>query len=195
MLKNTMIPQNQVLLRVVNGSEKRRHETATMFRSLRGFAAICIGLILVGCGQRGPAVNFVEGVVTFDGVALSGADIGFSPVVPGEGLSAVGSTREDGTFRLNAVGARPGRGTMAGEYVVTVRKFESKESEASVTFEERDRSSQPPVLSQPDLKNPPFRSVVPKVYGSQETTPLRATVSAGKNSFQFDLTSDATPAK
>lgn len=180
---------------MVDLSGKRRRVRAMMSSSSPGFAAICVGLLLTGCWSRGPVVNFVEGVVTLDGVALKGADVGFSPVAASEGLSAVGGTQDDGRFVLNAVGARPGLGTKAGEYVVTVRKFESKEREAAISFEDRDRSSGPPVLSQPDLKNPPFRSVVPEVYGAQETSPLRATVTPGKNAFRFDLSSDAQASK
>ena len=152
--------------------------------------SIGVGLSLAGCGSRGPVVHFVEGIVTLDGAPLGGADVGFSGATPGGGLSAVGLTREDGTFVLNAVGAQPGRGTTAGDYVVTVRKVESNRTQDDVSVTERDRSEQSPKLMQPDLKNPPFRTVVPEAYGSQQTTPLRATVSAGKNSFRFDLKSD-----
>ena len=151
---------------------------------------MCVGMVVAGCGSRGPVVHFVEGIVTIDGVPLGKADVGFSEETPGDGLSAVGLTREDGTFVLNAVGAWPGRGTKAGHYVVTVRKFEAKESQPPVAFEDRDRNNQPPALLPPGSKSSPFKSVIPEVYGSLETTPLRATVSNGRNSFRFELKSD-----
>lgn len=158
-------------------------------------AAVCLAFLLPGCESRGPVVHLVKGVVTLDGVALAGADVGFSPMVPGEGLSAVGGTQEDGSFTLNAVGASPGRGTATGDYVVTVRKFESEPTEPFISYEERGRDTPPPVLTQSSKADPAVRSLVPEVYGSQQTTPLKVSVSAGKNSFRFELKSDAKPAK
>jgi hypothetical protein len=159
------------------------------------FATICSGFLLAGCSSRGPEVHLVEGVVTLDGVALAGADVGFSPVVRGGGLSAVGGTRDDGSFTLNAMGARPGRGTAVGDYVVTVRKFESSSSPKFISYEDRGRDSPPPILSQPNKADPPAQSLIPTVYGDQQTSPLKASVSPGKNSFQFDLKSDAKGVK
>ena len=155
------------------------------------FAIVCFGLLSAGCGSRGPAVQFVEGVVTLDGAALEGADVGFSPTSPDGGLSAVGGTRADGSFTLNAVGARPGRGTAVGEYVVTVRKFQSTPSEPFVSYSERGHDTPPPSLVQPSKADPPPKSLVPEFYGSLQTSPLKVTVVPGRNSFRFDLHSDA----
>jgi hypothetical protein len=159
-----------------------------MPRTVGVLAVVCFGLLTGGCGSRGPSVQFVEGVVMLDGGALAGADVGFSPASPQGGLSAVGGTRDDGSFTLNAVGAVPGRGTAVGEYVVTVRKFTSKAAEVSVSEQEL-RSLPPPRLLQPGEEDPPV-SLVPEVYGSHQTSPLKATVIQGKNFFRFDLRSD-----
>jgi hypothetical protein len=164
--------------------------SSAVVRVRPAWASLCVVFVLAGCGSRGPEVHLVEGVVTLDGLALAGADVGFSPAAPGKGISAVGGTRDDGSFTLNAVGAHPGRGTAVGEYIVTVRKFDNQSSQSFVSYEERGRDAPPPVLSQPGKADPPVRSLVPEVYGSLQTSPLRATVSHGRNSFRFELKSD-----
>lgn len=176
-------------MRGFGGGQSR--ERLRITRLVNAFAVVGCGLALAGCGSRGPAVHFVEGIVTLDGVPLAGADVGFSPVTAGEGLSAVGGTRGDGSFTLNAVGARPGRGTLVGDYVVTIRKFENKHSQPVFSDEKGGRGTPPPVLLQPGKADPPVPSVVPEVYGSQQTSPLKVAVVAGANSFRFELQSNA----
>lgn len=142
-----------------------------------------VAALVLGCGQSGPAVNLVKGVVTLDGAPVADADVGFSPVTPGQGLSAVGKTAADGSFVLNAQGARPGRGTAVGDYVVTVRKYEIPPPVPQVSSD--DPSYEPP---EPSRKPPAeLRSLVPKIYVDKATSPLKATVAKGENSFQFEL--------
>lgn len=141
---------------------------------------------LTGCGSRGPEVEFVEGVVLLDGEAVDGATIFFIPHAEGgeaaKGLPAAGRTKADGTFRLNATaGARAGAGTAIGTYAVTVVKQEGP------PIPEPDASGFLP----PAPPNMEVRDVVPKVYGSADTSPLRATVVPGKNAFRFELDSSA----
>jgi len=147
--------------------------------------AVCLVATAVGgCGRRGPAVEMVEGVVLLDGEPVEGATICFSPaesVGKGEaGLPAVGRTGAGGTFQLNAVGgARSGAGTKVGEYVVTVMKQESDP------------------LPEPDPNAPPtvveirVRELLPKAYRLPSTSPLKATVKKGKNTYRFELSSSA----
>ena len=146
---------------------------------------------LVGCGPRGPAVEMVEGVVLLDGEPVEGATVFFSPAPedgkPQGGMPAAGRTGAGGTFRLNAVGgAKAGAGTKVGEYVVTVVKQESD------------------ALPAPDPNGPPappgdikLRDMLPAVYKLGTTSPLRATVKQGKNTYRFELDSSAKagPAK
>ena len=135
-----------------------------------------------GCGPRGPAVEMVEGVVLLDGEPVEGATICFSPAESGgkAGLPAAGRTGAGGTFRLNSVGgARSGAGTKVGEYVVTVMKQESDP------------------LPEPDPNAPPtvvvirVRELLPTAYRLPATSPLKATVKKGKNTFRFELSSSA----
>ena len=66
-------------------------------------------LFSFGCGQSGIPVEYVRGVVTLDGTPLEGATVIFSPKAS-EGMVAAGRTESDGSFTLNAQGAKPGAG-------------------------------------------------------------------------------------
>lgn len=145
------------------------------------FACVLVG-VFSGCGPRGPAVEMVEGVVLLDGEPVEGATICFSPTESGGkgGLPAAGRTGTGGTFRLNAVGgARSGAGTKVGEYVVTVMKQESD------PLPEPDPSAPPSVV---EIR---VRELLPKAYRLPATSPLKATVKQGKNTFRFELSSSA----
>lgn len=148
------------------------------------FVAACLLVgTVVGCGHRGPAVEMVEGLVVLDGAPVEGATVLFSPESsgPAGGLPAAGRTGPDGLFRLNAAGgAKFGAGTKIGDYLVTVSK--------------QDHDPVPP----PDPDKPPSGppnvkvwDVLPVIYKHAVTTPLRATVKKGKNSYRFELDSKA----
>lgn len=142
-----------------------------------------VGTAIVGCGRRGPAVEMVEGTVVLDGQPVEGATVLFSSDAGGadRGLPAAGRTGRDGVFHLNAAGgAAFGAGTKMGDYVVTIVK--------------QDHDPVPP----PDPNAPPSGppnvkvwDVLPAVYKHTVTTPLRATVKKGKNTFRFELDSAA----
>ena len=146
--------------------------------------ATCLVVALAcGCGRRGPRVEMVEGVVVLDGKPVEGATVFFSPAVS-EGaavLPAAGRTVADGRFRLNAGGgATPGAGTTVGDYVVTVIKQESDS------------------VAAPDLNAPPIvpkeigvRDLLPTIYKLGVTSPLRASVKPGTNTYRFELDSKA----
>ena len=137
-----------------------------------------------GCGRRGPAVEMVEGVVLLDGDPVEGATICFSPAESGgkgeAGLPAAGRTGAGGTFRLNAIGgARSGAGTKVGEYVVTVMKQES------------DPLPEPDPNAPPTIVEIRVRELLPKAYRLPATSPLKATVKKGMNTYRFELSSSA----
>ena len=147
--------------------------------------AVCLFATAVcGCGRRGPAVEMVEGVVLLDGEPVEGATICFSPAESGgkgeAGLPAAGRTGAGGTFRLNAIGgARSGSGTKVGEYVVTVMKQES------------DPMPEPDPNAPPTVVEIRVRELLPKAYRLPATSPLKATVKKGLNTYRFELSSSA----
>lgn len=166
----------------------RRANTCAVSCSVALVASCIVGGMFLGCGPRGPAVEMVEGVVLLDGQPVEGATVLFSPgSVDGKGeggLPAAGRTAPDGSFRLNAAGgATFGAGTKVGEYVVTVIK--------------QDHDPVPP----PDPNGPPVPppnvkvwDVLPAVYKHAISSPLRATVKRGRNTYRFELDSSATAA-
>jgi hypothetical protein len=131
-------------------------------------------------------VELVEGAVLLDGKPVEGATVFFSPTATTggkvAGLPAAGRTGPDGGFRLNAGGgAKPEAGTAVGEYVVTVIKQESD----SLSAPNLDAPPRPPPA------NIDVRDLLPTVYKLGSTSPLRATVKPGTNSFRFELDSKA----
>jgi hypothetical protein len=144
---------------------------------------------ILGC-SRGPAVHYVEGVVALDGKPVQGAVVTFTP--SRGGLAAAGTTDAAGVYKLNALSARPGAGTLAGDYLVAVRKWEYPEpgpapdpsdQKAYAAWQERNlkAAGREPVY------------VTPKAYGDPSTSGLKATVNKGRNTgaaFSFDLKSD-----
>jgi hypothetical protein len=149
-------------------------------------AALLLALAITGCGgQRGPKVEYVEGLVTLDGKPLDGASVGYSPVTPGKGLPAGGKTDAQGRYRLTAVrGGKPNGGTAVGDYGV------------SITKQERVPDTEPPPPPPPPGSRPPdpirLRWLIPEAYGETATSDLRASVKPGRNTgpeFSFELDS------
>lgn len=144
-------------------------------------------LFSVGCGQSGPAVENVQGVVTLDGTPLEGATVFFSPKGTG-GLVAAGLTQADGSFTLNTQGAKPGAGTAVGDYSVTVSKVEMPDfpnidvDDPRYGTPEHDRLNQEASTAKPKV-------IVPEKYNSAQTSPFTAKVESGSNTFTFDVSS------
>lgn len=150
------------------------------------FGVACFSAL--GCGRKGPDVQFVTGVITLDGAPLEGAMVAFSPR-DGHGLGAVGTTQSDGRFTLNAAASRPGSGTTRGEYAVTIEKSEYAEypdipqDDPRYGTPEHER-----LISIADATPPTF--ITPRRYADVGTSPLTAVVESGTNEFVFELSSD-----
>jgi hypothetical protein len=139
--------------------------TTNMMR--RTFWLIAAALVMAGCGPAGPDVQFVEGVVTLDGKPLDGASVAFVPIDK-SGISAAGKTDADGRFRLNATqGKKYGKGTVVGDYVVTVTKLFWPEKAVEPTH------------------------ITPIRYENAKDSPLRVTIAKGPNTFDFAITSQS----
>ena len=124
------------------------------------------------------ATEYVEGTILLNGTPVEVAQVTFTPKDAQNGMSATGYTDKSGKFKLTASQGDAGKGTLAGEYVVTVNKITWITEKRVVSGEEQ----QVPVTEV---------NHIPKVYMSEETTPLKATVAAGKNTFAFQL--EGTP--
>ena len=148
---------------------------------------LVIALCFLGCGQSGLPVEYVEGVVTLDGAPLEGATVIFSPKAS-EGMVASGRTQTDGSFTLNAQGAKPGAGTTAGDYNVTISKVEVPEFVGISTDDPRYGTPEQERLEQ-EAANAEPTVIVPEKYNKAETSPFTAKVESGSNTFTFDVSS------
>ena len=177
--------------------QKRRHCFPTKTPQAVGWLA-CGALIIVavvGCGkQTGPQVQFVKGIVTLDGQPLEGATVSLTPTAGGTGLPAYGMTKAGGYYVLTSSrGGAVGAGAVAGDYLVTVRKMQvvsDADIGVLITRQEFDRQKRENAGL---LGVQPEAPVVPKAYGTAETSGLRVTVKQGRNTgpeFSFDLRPD-----
>lgn len=151
-----------------------------------------VGLLCLaaGCGQRGPRVEFVEGVVVHEGQPIAGATVGFSPVDGNAGLPANGVTDATGAFRLTAArGGGRSAGTATGEYIVTISKSRVRQPEEPMPADGSPQFERWNAEALRLAALPPIHEL-PMEYAEVATSPLRATVKRGRNtgpSMRFEL--------
>ena len=177
---------------------------------------VAIGLLATGCSRSGkrPIVHPVKGRVMLEGQPLEGVGVSFSPVVKGQGVTAFGKSRPDGSFTITStLGGTLGAGAAAGEYAVMLQKFvdvapDAVPPEFSAAAGDSSRSVQQWFSRQEASRVEDEKTVryvilglLPEAYGNAETSGLRVTVKPGTNSgpaFEFDLQRNfrgATPQK
>lgn len=143
--------------------------------------AMACCMILAGCGSKSPGLAGlapVTGTVTLKGAPLEGATVTFSAA--GAGRAASGMTDATGKFSLTSL--NPGDGAMPGDYSVTVKKTETVgkvySSQESQEYYMKNQKAPPA----PQVKN-----LVNEKFALPSSSPLKATVKAGKNDFTFDV--------
>lgn len=140
-------------------------------RRIRPFLALgCLACILAGC-TGGETITKAGGIVTFKGKPLSTGTVEFYPVEGGRTANAV--INSDGTFTISY--RQPGDGLPPGEYKVAVISVKEKSSKRREKAEENVDGSydESEIYAAPSGKSV---SIVPTVYNSIMTTPLRQTV-------------------
>jgi hypothetical protein len=131
---------------------------------------------LVGCnGSSVIKTDAVEGVITYKGNPVANANISFSPVSE-DGSPAYGRTDPQGKYKLQTLRGAVDQGTTPGKYVVIINKSENVPT---------GKKEIDPDGKEVDVMT--SKSLLPTVYSSATTTPLKATVVSGKNVFNFDL--------
>ncbi|MDR2755760.1 MAG: hypothetical protein LBC20_08655 [Planctomycetaceae bacterium] len=135
--------------------------------------------LLSGCNPATKKVpmNYVEGIITLDEVPVSGAAIRFTSKDSSGGVSAAGFSDNNGKYKLTSMTGDAGKGTLPGEYLVTVTKYEFTDL-AKPKF---DTDSQTESITQ-ESKN-----ILPEIYRFPKTTPLTVTVKQGKNTINIPL--------
>lgn len=124
----------------------------------------CLSVLLLcccGCPASNDGIGTVEGVVTLDGNPVSQVSVMFFPQT---GRASMGTTDDNGHYKL--LYTRSVDGAVIGEHKVTI--------------------SPEPEEDDDDRRN---EELIPSKYVDQKTTDLTATVSSGKNTFNFDLKS------
>lgn len=121
--------------------------------------AVAMMAVTVGC-DTGPAMGTVKGVVTLDGQPAPNLEVSFDPKESGQGTTAIGYTKADGSYELGYVGNK--KGAPVGEYKVSIVPAELDEEDAQ------------PVS-------------IPARYNTD--TELSETVKPGENKIDFELKS------
>jgi len=143
---------------------------------------VCLLALLFGCGQKGPKVHFVTGIVTLDGQPVEGASVNFAPKqatdpsdIKGP-LLAGGTTDANGKYTLSTTrGSAVGGGTTEGEYHVTIVK---------------KKLTNPPTAPGAMVGRPQYEYGVPQVF--ERDSKMTAEVVKGKNTINFALKTDGT---
>jgi len=155
-------------------------------------------LAFIGCNNPDARFTKVEGTITYNGEAVAGASIIFSPT-DSSGESASGKTDKSGKYTLTTAGAEnAGTGVAPGTYNVLVTKVQSTqtsdpdvlaEQRKEITEEELQRRLAAKGLTPSTAVKIEYKHLLPEIYGQPSSTPLKATVSKGRVSKQdFALT-------
>ncbi|MDR1270886.1 MAG: carboxypeptidase-like regulatory domain-containing protein [Planctomycetaceae bacterium] len=142
-------------------------------------------LAFLGCKQSiYVSTEMVEGTVTLDGVPVSDAEVTFYPVQLGIGISAMGRTDTNGVYRLSSMKGEPEKGTVLGDYNITVSKYVTKEIEKPYFDPKQDA-----------VIKFESKEIIPLAYTDVETSPLMTTVTKGKNVIDLKLDSNVISKK
>lgn len=98
------------------------HKRYSGLSLVAGFTA---ALVSNGCSssdaEEGPALVAVSGVVTFDGIPVTNANITFIPLGETKGRPSYASTDMTGVYAITSANQKPG--TATGTYKVVISKF------------------------------------------------------------------------
>jgi hypothetical protein len=126
-------------------------------------AVILTAISLAGC-KPGPAIGEVRGKVTYKGKPVSEGTITF--INPSGGGSGDAQLGPDGSYEIKG-------GLVVGDYIVIVTPL--------IHYVDTDPGKTPP---SPEEKPAPN---IPRKYRAQASSPLKATVKEGPNTFNFDM--------
>ncbi|MDR1963661.1 MAG: carboxypeptidase-like regulatory domain-containing protein [Planctomycetaceae bacterium] len=127
---------------------------------------------IFGCSPK-TETQFVEGTVFLDNIPVSKATVTFIPLIEGSGEVASGFSDENGKFTLSSQYGSGGKGTLVGEYLVTVSQMEIKVI--------------PSKTLNPDDSKTESKELLPPIYQDTKNSPLRIKIQQGKNLIRLDL--------
>jgi hypothetical protein len=145
--------------------------------------AVCLAFLMCfsGCAPVSdadyPDTAAVTGSVTYNGEAVEGAIVSFSPTAE-DGHGSIGTTDAQGNFTIQTKWAA--KGAVPGSYAVSISKTETQATSDADLEEAQIGEDAPPAA---------VTEGVPAKYKSAETSGLTAEVTAdGENNFPFELT-------
>ncbi|MEN1680848.1 MAG: hypothetical protein AAGJ46_14770 [Planctomycetota bacterium] len=158
-------------------------------RTLVGLAVLAAVVPLVGCG--GNKVVPVAAKVTLDGQPLPDAAVSFFRASGEEGRAAFGMTDAEGVAQLTTF--EPFDGAMPGNYTVVVVKA-PKDTNSFETIAASDNPADLMRMSsgagvRRQARRYRVRTVIPTLYASAGTTPLKCSVEYGMDQPVFALSS------
>ena len=138
-------------------------------------ATFILSLALAGCSGSGD-FGYVEGTVTIDGKPVSEATVGF---YPSGSRGSVGVTDSEGHYELRYGGTQ--KGAIIGTHKVTISTALAGSNKVKIEYLDADEAGGNEVAR---------KEVLDESYLDRKTTPLTATVVAGKNPpIDFELNS------
>ena len=136
-----------------------------------------------------PALYPCTVTVVTAGKPIEGAEVFLKAEGSGDALSINGTTDASGVAKISTVrGTYIVDGAPAGDFKVVIRQiravkhWKTPEEQASMSIEEMTEYG-----NEMQKKVDALPILVPKAYGSAETTPLKATVAKGGSTFSFDV--------
>lgn len=155
-------------------------------------AAVMLNLGCSGSDSGREKTYPVKGTVKLNGKAVEGATVMFQLTEGKE--NAIGSTDLEGKFSLSMF--RPNDGAIAGQYKVSISKFDVEPVKSSALVPGQINSGDLPAEYAPPAAGSGTaakgstgpKNALPAKYSNADSSALRATIEAnGKNEFDFDL--------
>lgn len=144
-----------------------------------------LGLSCSSSDSHRPKTYHVSGQITQGGQPLAGANVTFHGTDGSQ--SAVGVTDDQGQYTLTTF--TTGDGAVAGEYQVTVNKFDRPVVASTNDGSIADTGDEPEASELPmgdDVESPSPKSLLSQKYADPKTSGLTATVTEdGENKFDF----------
>ena len=155
---------------------------------------------MTGCGDRTefPETAKVTGNITFNGAAVAGASVTFSPTRAG-GHAAFGTTDAQGKYELSTFGIKDG--AVPSIYKVTVSKMlQAAQGDEGSTAENPSAAYERAEALGIDVMGTASgdagagakqaEELLPVKYKMRDASPFEANVTADGGDFPFDLTTD-----
>lgn len=145
------------------------------------YSRLYYGILIVICagcsGSDRPELGLVRGTVKLDGSPLANARVSFKPE---EGRGSSGVTNEAGEYELSYVANE--KGALIGNHSVSIVTEVDPAADAETIVQISHDTGLPPTKPVRTIKEK-----IPTKYNSK--TELKAEVTSGDNSIDFDLTS------